>query len=212
MRFKLAVALALFGGVLATQWATATDSAEWTGEMSSSVLQSLPADTVFGVVIYEDTEANLAFRRQFLAALQKAGYAVSDDAPLVFTFGTNVTWREARLRELEEQRRRRFPRDREELSFPDDSVLTGPGRIPPSMFGDRPLRPPRALSRFSNRDQDRLDITVDLRARDTSRIVWEADLAMPFLDADRDRIARSIIGPIISAIGKNTEGVLFPIR
>ncbi len=212
VRISAVIALALLGGVLAAQWTTATESAEWTGEMSSSVLQALPAKKVFGVVIYDDTEANLAFRRQFLAALQKAGYAVSDDAPFMFTFGTNVTWREARLRELEEQRRRRFPRDGEELSFPEDSVLTGPGRIPPSMFGDPPLRPPRALSRFSNRDQDRLDITVDLRERETSRIVWEADLALPFLDDDRDRIARSIIGPIISAIGKDTENVLFPIR
>ncbi len=212
MRTNAAIALALLAGFFTAQWTTVTESAEWTGEMSSSVLQALPAKKVFGVVIYDDTEANLAFRRQFLAALQKAGYAVSDDAPLVFTFGTNVAWREVRLRELEEQRRRRFPRDREELSFPDDSVLTGPGRIPPSMFGDRPLRPSRAFSRISNRDHDRLDITVDLRERETSRIVWEADLALPLLDDDRDRIARSIIGPIISAIGKDTKSVLFPIR
>lgn len=212
MRIKLAVMLALFGGLLAAQWTTATESAEWTGELSSSVFKALPADIVFGVVIYNDTEANLAFRRQFLAALKKAGYAVSDDAPLEFTFGTNLTWREARHRELEEQRRRRFPLDREELSYPDDPDARSPGRIPSSMFGDRPLRPPRVVSRISNRDQDRLDITVDLRERETSRIIWEADLAMPFLDDDRDRIARSIIGPIISAIGKNTERMVFPVR
>lgn len=211
MKFNFAVALALFGGLLAAHWTTAAESADWTGELSSSVFQALPADTAFDVVIYDDTEANLAFRRQFLAALKKAGYAVSDDAPLVFTFGTSVTWREARLRELDEQRRR-FPRDREELSFPDDLEATRPGRIPPSMFGDRPLRPPRAVSRISNRDQDRLDITVDLRERDTSRIIWEADVALPFLDDDRDRIARSIIGPVISAIGKETERVVFPVR
>ncbi len=211
MRFKLAVTLALFGGVLAAHWTTATESAEWTGEMSSSVFKALPDDKVFDVVIYDDTDANLAFRRQFLAALRKAGYAVSDNAPLVFNFGTNVTWRVARLRELDEQRRR-FPLDREELSFPDDLEATRPGRIPPSMFGDRPLRPPRVVSRISNRDQDRLDITVDLRERDSSRIVWEADLALPFLDDDRDRIARSIIGPIISAIGKETDRVVFPVR
>lgn len=212
MKFKLAVAVALVGGLLAAYWTAAAESAGWTGELSSSVFQALPADTAFDVVIYDDTEANLAFRRQFLAALKKAGYAVSDDAPLVFTFGTSVTWREARLRELEEQSRRRFPRDREELSFPDDLDRTRPGRIPPSMFGDRPLRPPRAISRISNRDQDRLDITVDLRERDTSRIIWEADVALPFLDDDRDRIARSIIGPIISAIGKETERAVFPVR
>lgn len=212
MRFKLAVALALFSGLLAAQWTTVTESAEWTGELSSSVFQALPADIVFGVVIYNDTEANLAFRRQFLAALKKAGYAVSDDAPLVFTFGTSVTWREARLRELEEQRRRRFPADREELSFPDERELRLPGGIPSSMFGDRPLRPARVVSRINNREQDRLDITVDLRERKTSRIIWEADLVLPFLDDDRDRIARSIIGPVISAIGKDTERLVFPVR
>jgi hypothetical protein len=192
MRFKVAVALAFLGGLFAAQWTTATESAEWTGELSSSVFRALPADIVFGVVIYNDTEANLVFRRQFLAALTKAGYAVSEDAPLVFTFGTNVTWREARLRELEEQRRRRFPADREEFSFPDERDRTLPGGIPSSMFGDR--------------------ITVDLRERKTSRIMWEADLALPFLDDDRDRIARSIIGPVISAIGKDTERLVFPIR
>jgi hypothetical protein len=212
MRFKVAVALAFLGGLFAAQWTTATESAEWTGELSSSVFRALPADIVFGVVIYNDTEANLVFRRQFLAALTKAGYAVSEDAPLVFTFGTNVTWREARLRELEEQRRRRFPADREEFSFPDERDRTLPGGIPSSMFGDRPLRPPRAVSRINNREQDRLDITVDLRERKTSRIMWEADLALPFLDDDRDRIARSIIGPVISAIGKDTERLVFPIR
>ncbi len=211
MRFKVALALALFGGLLASQWMPAAESADWTGELSSSVYKALPAGGTFDVVIYNDTEANLAFRRQFLASLEKAGYVVSNDAPLVFNFGTSITWRESRLRALEE-RQRRFPVDREELTFPDERDLTFPGTIPSSMFGDRPLRPPRVVPRISNQDQDRLDITVDLRERDTSRIIWEADLALPFLDDDRERIARSIIGPIISAIGKDTERVTFPVR
>ena len=60
--------------------------------------------------------------------------------------------------------------------------------------------------------QDRLDISVELRRQKSSEIIWTADLALPLLEFDRPRITRSIIGPIIKAIGRNVERERFDVR
>lgn len=184
----------------------------WTGEFSSSKLLAIPAKPVFDVVIYDDTEQNLAFRKEFLAALRKAGYRTSDKAPFEFSFATSITWRERRIREYERQQRRQHPVDIEEATFPDrfDPVY---GNEPGSrLFGDRRTRAPRTLPSISNADQDRLDISVELRDRKSGEIVWTADLALPLLEFDRPRITRSIVGPIIKAVGRNVIREQFDVR
>ena len=184
----------------------------WKGEISSSDLRRLPPNPVFDVTIYDDTEQNLAFRRQFLEALAKAGYKTADNAPLEFSFATSITWREARLRELENQRRRNKFVDVDEASFPDSSDPVLGNESGRDIFGDYRSRPPRIPSSISNAQQDRLDITVELRDRDSGHILWTADLALPLLEMDRARITRSIIGPIIRAIGRNVQHKPFPVK
>ena len=212
MKFLYVIAFALLSVSSALVVGAQPAHAQWQGELSSSLVAKLPLEQRFTVVIYDDTDANLTFRRQFLAALAKTGRTVSEEANLVFTFTAGITWRPERLRELEAQRRRRYPVDQEEASFPFDreSNLTADTR--PLLFGDRRLGPPRIEPSISNRDRDRLDIAVELRDRATSRLFWTADLALPLLSYDRERIARSIIGPIIAAIGEDRTRQRFEVR
>lgn len=59
---------------------------------------------------------------------------------------------------------------------------------------------------------DRLDITAQVRHAGTGRVLWQAELTLPLLEPDRPRIARSIVAPIIAAIGESVEERSFDIR
>ncbi len=203
------VVLAVAGGG-AIAWAQQTS--DWIGELSSTLLNPLPAERTFDVLIYDDTKENLEFRKYFLGALQKAGHKTSDDADLQFTFATSITWQESRLRELERKELRRYPVDREEASFPFDRREDFRNAPVTNMFGDRRRIPPRIASTITNTDQDRLDISVELRSRKSGKILWTADLALPFLTPDRARIIASITPPVIDAIGRNVRRQRFEIQ
>jgi hypothetical protein len=53
---------------------------------------------------------------------------------------------------------------------------------------------------------------VTLRERASGKVMWIADLALPLLQDDRARIVRSIIGPIIGAIGRNADHEPFEVK
>lgn len=194
----------------ATAWAE--QASDWTGELSSTLHNPVPARAALDVLIYDDTAHNLAFRAHFLGALREAGYKTSDKADLQITFATSITWRASRLRELERKQLQRYPVDQEEASYPfdrrDDSLIGSASH----MFGDRRRVPPRVASTITNADQDRLDISVEIRSRKSSKVLWTAELALPFLAPDRARIIASITGPIIDAIGRDIKMQRFEIR
>lgn len=204
------VAVAL--GLLALPAVAAAAGTEWKGELSSTLLSPLPARPVFDVVIYDDTKENLAFRRTFLDALARAGYQVRDDAPYTFSFATSVTWQQKRQKELQSERVRKYPVERDETSVPVGRE-TDPSANPETrMFGDRRTTPPLVAPRISNAEHDRLDISVTLRKSGSGKVLWTADLALPLLQEDRNRIVRSIIGPIIGAIGRDVSHAPFEVR
>lgn len=203
-----AVALALLTGSAVA----APAGAQWTGELSSTLLSPLPAHPAFDVVIYDDTEQNLAFRRAFLDALARAGYQVSEDAPYIFSFATSITWQQKRQKELQAEQVRKYPVERGETTVPVGRETDYEADAETRMFGDRRTTPPLVAPKISNAEHDRLDISVTLRERDTSKILWTADLALPILEYDRARVVRSIIGPIISTIGRDASREPFEIR
>lgn len=206
-----AVFAALLFGVLSAA-AALPARAQWMGELSSSVMHPLPKHPAFGVRIYDDTKENLAFRRVFLDALKRAGYQTGKDSPYVFSFATSITWKEKRQKELQSERVRRYPVERGEATLP--TARTGDTASNPEtlMFGERRINPPLIAPRISNTERDRLDISVTLRERATSRVVWIADLALPLVTHDRERIVRAIIGPIIGAIGRNADHEPFEVK
>lgn len=190
----------------------APSGAEWTGELSSTLLSPLPAHPAFDVVIYDDTEQNLAFRKTFLDALARAGYEVSENAPYVFSFATSVTWQQKREKELQAERVRKYPVERGETTVPVGRETDYDADAETRMFGDRRTTPPLVAPKVSNVEHDRLEVSVALRERDSSKILWTADLALPILEYNRDRIVRSIIGPIIRSIGRDASHEPFEIR
>jgi hypothetical protein len=199
-------------GLLAASVAAAPAANDWTGELSSTLLSPLPARPTFDVAIYDDTKDNLAFRRTFLDALARAGYPVGEDAPYVFSFATSVTWQQKRLKELQAERVRKYPVERGETTVPVGRE-TEPWANPETlMFGERRTTPPLVAPKISNIENDRLDISVTLRDERSGKVVWIADLALPLLEEDRTRIVRSIIGPIIGAIGRNASHEPFPVK
>ena len=187
-------------------------TSDWTGELSSAAIQPLPSQPAFDVLIYDDTTQNIEFRNRFLRALRKAGHRTSDNADLQFTFATSISWKIRRQRELELRQLQRYPVDMEEATFPDErrrDLGTAPAT---HLFGDARRLPPRIAPTITNADQDRLDISVELRSRESGKVLWTADLALPLLAPDQERIAAAITGPIISSIGRNVLRLRFEIR
>jgi len=209
---RLRVAGTALTVLLAILLAATPASAQWTGELSSTLLSPMPQNPVFDVEIYDDTDENLEFRRVFLEALSQSGYQIRDDAPYFFSFATSITWQEKRQRELQSERIRKYPVDREEATIPLGREHDYQGNPETRMFGDRRTTPPLIAPKISNKEHDRLDISVAVRDRASNKVLWTADLALPLLEDDRNRIVRSIIGPIIRAIGRDTSHVPFEVK
>ncbi len=180
----------------------------WSGTLTSQILEPLPEKPVFDVEIYDDTRENLAFRDQFLAALRKSGFRTATNAPLSISFATGITWSKKRADELARRRQRQMPTNFEELTFPLDAWRTEAGEYSDLLFGAR------QTAGIPVRDavHDRLDITVQIRNERNGRVAWQAELVLPLLEPDRPRIARSIVPPIIEAIGKTVDERAFDIR
>jgi hypothetical protein len=206
-----AVAAALLYGVLSAA-AALPAQAQWMGELSSTLMHPLPPRPTFGVTIYDDTKENLAFRRVFVDALRRAGYQTSRTGAYVFSFATSITWKEKRQKELQSERVRRYPVERGEGTLPtgrDGDTADNPETL---MFGERRTTPPLISPRISNLERDRLEISVTLRERATSKVMWTADLALPLIKEDRARIVRAIIGPIIGTIGRDADHEPFEVK
>jgi len=204
--------LAVMFCLLALPALAAPAGGEWMGELSSTLLSPLPARPVVDMVVYDDTEQNLEFRRAFLDALARAGYQVRDDAPYTFSFATSVTWQQKRQKELQTERVRKYPVERDEAMVPLGRETDPSANAEKRMFGDRRTTPPLVAPKISNAEHDRLDISVTLRERRSSKVLWTADLALPLLQEDRSRIVRSIIGPIIGSIGRDANHEPFEIK
>jgi hypothetical protein len=206
-----AVSAVLLSGAL-TVAAALPARAQWMGELSSTLMTPLPPRPSFAVRIYDDTKENLAFRHAFVDALRRAGYQTSRTGAYVFSFATSITWKAKRQKELQSERVRRYPVERGEARLPtsrDGNFSDNPETL---MFGERRTTPPLIAPRISNTEYDRLDISVTLRERESSRVVWTADLALPLLHEDRERIVRSILGPIIRTIGRNADHEPFEVK
>jgi hypothetical protein len=186
--------------------------AAWQGEFSSSLLNPMPSHPIFDMEIYDDTDENLAFRETFLDALARAGYQVNDNAPYFFTFATSITWQAKRQQEVQKERIRKYPVERDETTIPPPGDPHLQGNPETRMFGDRRTTPPLIAPKISNREHDRLDISVAIRERKSNKVTWTADLALPLLRPERERIVRSIIGPIISNIGRDVSHEPFEVK
>jgi hypothetical protein len=207
-----AIAVRCGGILLLLAAAVPAAQAQWKGELSSSVLTPLPARPAFDVVIYDDSEQNLAFRRAFLDALARSGHATGDSAAYVFSFATGITWKAKRAQEVQSERIRKYPVERGETTVPVGREAEAAADPDTRMFGDRRTTPPLIAPHIGNAERDRLDISVTLRERASGKVMWIADLALPLLQDDRARIVRSIIGPIIGAIGRNADHEPFEVK
>lgn len=209
------VVAGLLGAIYGASGAAAADAptgADWQGEISSALLNPMPARPAFDVEIYDDTDENLAFRKSFLDALARAGYEVRDNAPFFFTFATSITWQFKRQQEVQKERIRKYPVDREEATIPLGRDPQYQGNPETRMFGDRRTTPPLIAPKIGNKENDRLDISVAIRERESNKVTWTADLALPLLRPERERIVRSIIGPIIQNIGRDINHEPFEVK
>ncbi|MDH3704356.1 MAG: hypothetical protein OEU46_23910 [Alphaproteobacteria bacterium] len=212
VKFKIVVGVILLALAFGTDGIRAASLGDWAGEISTSVIHPIPSNSTVDVLIYDDTAQNIAFRAHFLRALREAGYRTSHPADLQFTFATSITWQISRQRELERLQLQRYPVDMEEATFPDER-RRDVGSAPAShLLGDARRLPPRVTPTITNTDQDRLDISVELRGRASGTILWTADLALPLKTPDRARIIAAITGPIIGAIGRDIRRERFEIR
>lgn len=180
---------------------------DWTGTISSARLKDIPRNAAFDVLIYDDTEDNLRFRTKFLAALSDAGYATGNEARLVFSFEPEFTRSDRVIP---------GPGDRKvDLSGASRYAQRGP-RVGLTneewMLGNKKRWVVRRNYSWQRPQADRLHVIVRLRDTRSGTVLWYADLYCDLLAIDRERIVRSIIGPIIARMGQTRTAENFTIR
>jgi hypothetical protein len=184
MLLRLALTLLLLPGTaLASERAT----------LSATLFRDLPAGATVGVGIYDDSEANLAVRDAFLAALEGQGVAVAPAGEAVLELMLDVRVREGRLQTtsptLGEARTNLGESEVEVnvLSNTRDSLLGGRRSDP----GTRILR------------EGLVNLNAQLRDPAAREILWQGDATTAMDARGVDGLALLLVDPLAEAYGRN---------
>jgi hypothetical protein len=179
-----AAAVAVAGLVAASALAQDRGSSACSGEISSALLGTLPADAAYRVDLYDDSVENVRFRDAFLAALSRSGRRTDESGTLVVTFDAETY--DAGPPSLDERTRGRL------APLADDMSPTGSD-----------------LDRLSNREprrrggsREQAHVNVKVRNQETGQVLWTADAYCRELAGTRDQIVDSIIRAVIGVLGR----------
>jgi hypothetical protein len=177
------------------------------GSVSSTLFHRLPEGFPVEVIGFDDSELNVGIRERFIEELSKAGYLTAEDAPLELSFETEVITgslpsakpslgRIGASSEAEAgDRGSRTGVDVEinVWSNTQDSVLGG--RKPESGGSETLYR-----------------LTAQLRDRDTGRVLWQGEAVCEMTTADRGRLARAMVPPLVGTYGQSVKGHAFRLE
>jgi hypothetical protein len=167
--------------VIATQTPPAAAQHPCPGHISATALRPLPTGASFGVALSSDDELQLALRDHVLAALRGAGRRVAEPPSHVFS------WRGGLSRDGMDAAPRSLygPVD----SFRDSDDLRWMQELPRSR---RPSAQPV-----------RLNAVVELRERESGRVVWTAVISCERRGGDRAALMAALTGAVIPVIGQS---------
>jgi hypothetical protein len=158
------------------------------GHISATALRPLPPGASFGVALSSDDELQLALRDHVLAALRGAGLRVADPPSHV------LSWRGGLSRNGVDAAPRSLygPED----SFRDSDDLRWMQDVP-------------RIRRRPSAQPVRLNAVVELRERESSRVVWTAVISCARQGGDRAALMATLTGAVIPLIGRSAAGQPF---
>jgi hypothetical protein len=179
-----AVAAAVGGLIATAALARDGDPSACSGEVSSVVLGTLPADAAYRVDLYDASADNVRFRDAFLAALGRSGRRTAERGTLVVTFEAETY----------------------DAGAPPPAERSR-GRLAP--LADEMSARGRDLDRLSDREprprggpKEQAHLNVQVRDQTTGQVVWMADVYCRELAGTRDQIVDSIIAAVIAVFGR----------
>ncbi len=169
------------------------------GIVTTVAFGDLPDGQPVAVTPFDDDDLSLSVKARFEAALRAAGRPLSDSAPLTLSFDTKII--EGRW-SGSEATLGRFEANDEGVqinlniwSSSQDSLLGG-----------------RQSAGAPSRKVSLLHMNVVLRDRETGKTLWQGDAYCEMLTADQERIAGSMIAPLIASLGRSITGYSFDIE
>jgi hypothetical protein len=178
------------------------------GNLNSQAIGRLPAGLPIEIVVLDDSEANLEIRDALAEALAENGFLVAPEAPLEMTFEAETlepgvqddrpTLGQIRAGNEAEVGNRGSERGVEAevnvWSSTKDSLLGG------------------RQDKDASTSHPRYHINVQLRDRESGKVVWQGDAICEMLTGDRERLVESMTGPLAAAVGRTVTGEPFEIR
>ena len=178
------------------------------GSVTSQAIARVPEGFPLEIVVFDDTPDNLQIRDSLSDALDRGGYLQAEQAPLELTFESEV---------LEPGKAPRAPslgtvRSSNETEVGNRGSARGVeaevnvwSSTKDSLLGGRQGGP--TLS-----SHPRYRLGLQLRDRDSGKVIWQGEAICEMLTGDRARLLRSMARPLVAALGKTVAGEPFNIR
>lgn len=186
---------AIVGGVLAGASSAAAqqqpfyDSRACDGDISSLALGDIPKTDAYAVDIFDPTDTALRFRGIFLAELNEAARATREDGNLVFSFRSESIFRGITSRAQVN------PTYRGDQGAPRPSPRTDEDETRELIRSDR-----RSRRETSTASQE-IVIEVELRNKETQRVIWLATVRCHPLTNDRNELMKFVSEVFVKNLG-----------
>lgn len=163
------------------------------GDISTFPLEKIPANALYWLDIFDETEQSLAFREIFLQTLRDSGHGTNRDGRLVFNLESQSAFLGLVPAGGTDQAQLNAGRERD----PGRDVGIGELRdtIRESRGGDR-------QGRTSLGQQ--LDVKAELRDAENGKVLWLATLNCRPLTSDRKVLSEFISGVIVESLSRGS--------
>jgi hypothetical protein len=189
---SLLVTLAL-GALAFLAWAEPVGE----GTLNAVAFEPMPVDAALEVRVLDDSDTNLALKREMEAALAARGLRIgTDEAPLVLTIDTGESvgaWR--------------TPSQIDRIPVMDDR-----GRLFPQGELDvtRQVRLPLPRTTIVTPAQYRIGITIDDRA--SGRRIWQGWTIADLSQGEPAELAAAMVPKLVESLGRTVREENFPLQ
>jgi hypothetical protein len=167
------------------------------GTLNAVAFEPMPVDAALEVRVLDDSDANLALKREMEVALAARGLRIgTDEAPLVLTIDTGESvgaWR--------------TPSQIDRIPVMDDR-----GRLFPQGELDvtRQVRLPLPRTTIVTPAQYRIGITIDDRA--SGRRIWQGWTIADLSQGEPAELAAAMVPKLVESLGRTVREENFPLQ
>lgn len=171
------------------------------GLVSATAFEPVPPGTAVAVRPWDNSDQNMAIKKDIENALRARGFAIREDAQLVLSFETRDTvgtWSSGERRSIVEFEKRTAGQEdndskvRLNLYASDRGGVLNKGRPPPD------VKPTRY----------QIEITLD---REKGPRLWQGTITASLERTDRDSLIKKMVPALVDKVGNTVKGETVPL-